>query len=179
VDEYLAEEAWSIDARSLLLIDEEALPSGEVVKFEIVLEDGSKPIRAEGVVHKAVQPRGKRPGGLRVKLKRMGAQTKAFIDRAVTAKKTQRSIPPPAPRQEDEELPLSELPHSLPADLLNAAAESAAVAEHPSSNPPQASGVRHSKVEAPPNRDELLRRLRERAELKKAAAPPDDEEQSA
>ncbi|HMR07798.1 MAG TPA: hypothetical protein PKA88_18580 [Polyangiaceae bacterium] len=183
VEEYLAAEAWSIDSRSVLLIDEETLPSGEVVKFEIVLQDGSKPIRAEGVVHKAVQARGKRPGGLRVKLKRMGAQTKAFIDRAVTEKKAQRSIPPPAPPPpEDEDAPLSEVPQSVSALVMTEEVQSAygeSADTHPSDNPPQASGVRHSKVEAPPNRDELLRRLRERATLKKAATPNAEEEQSA
>ena len=190
-DEYLAAEAWSIDTRSILLIDQPELPQGEIVRFEIVLDDGSKPIRAEGVVYKKVKERRKRPGGLRVKLKRMGAQTKAFIDRAVAHKKAQRSIPPPAPPGE-EPAPLSlepvsettpgeivadSSPHSSP-DASSEGGNSGAAEDTTSAGGETRSKVK--RVDAPPNRDELLSRLRDRAaRLQKTAALDGAEEESA
>ncbi|MEZ4224923.1 MAG: hypothetical protein R3B13_28475 [Polyangiaceae bacterium] len=167
VEEYLEAESWSIDARSMLLIDEPELPEGEVVKFEVVLDDGSRPIRAEGVVYKAVAPRGRRPGGLRVKLKRMGAQTKAFIDRALTEKKSQRSAAPPPPGDaEVNSAPVSESEPGVVASDPNASIEPL----------PESSQRRPKHVEPPPNRDELLSRLRERARALRAR---EAEEQSA
>lgn len=84
--EYLAAEAWSIDSRSIVLVGAEPLPADTAVLFDIALSDGTKPIRAEGRVVSAVAPNGERPGGLKVRFKRFGAATKAFIERAVASK---------------------------------------------------------------------------------------------
>jgi hypothetical protein len=77
----------------------------------------------------AVAAQGGRPGGLRVRFKRFGAATKAFIDRAVNRGVMAERAPEPLPPPEEN------------------------------------SGIRSrapSPVSAPPNRDELLARLRER-----------------
>ena len=78
--EYLAAEAWSIDARGMLLVDAEPLAPDTAVLFDVALADGQKPIRAEGRVVKAVAASNGQPGGLRVRFKRFGAATKAFIE---------------------------------------------------------------------------------------------------
>lgn len=83
LDEYLAHEAWTLDARSILLLDQPELPRDTIVAFDLTLADGSRPIRAEGRVLGMVEPADGRPGGLRVRFRRYGASTKALIERAV------------------------------------------------------------------------------------------------
>ena len=84
-EEYLANERFSIDSKSMLLIDQEPLAAGTPVVFEVLLQNGEKPIRAEGRVVGHVAPSADAPGGLRVRFKRFGAATKAFIARATAA----------------------------------------------------------------------------------------------
>src|SRR5882724_11899582 len=84
-DEYLAHERASIDAKSMLLIDQPALPAETPIVFDIQLANGQKPIRAEAKVIGYVAASAGNPAGLRVRFKRFGAATKAFIDRAVSA----------------------------------------------------------------------------------------------
>lgn len=179
--EYLAAEAWSIDARSMLLIDAETLPLDTAVLFDIALADGHKPIRAEGRVVADVPPSGSRPGGLRVKFKRFGAATKAFIERAVASKtggreaeqaSQPRAEPPSAPRAEPpsvvevERISMVDMERpSLPE--LRASMTDLEVASSPHASsaaiPERESGVNQRKpgpIAAPVNREELLARLR-------------------
>jgi hypothetical protein len=85
-EEYLEREAWSIDARSMVLIDQRELPPDTDIAFDVTLGDGSKPIRAEAKVLGVVPPVEGRPGGLQVRFKRYGAATRAFVERAVAAR---------------------------------------------------------------------------------------------
>ncbi len=82
-EEYLAAEAWSVDARAMLLIGEAPLPADTAIVFEVMLKDGSRPIKAEARVSGAVEAKDGRPAGLRVRFRRYGASTKAFIERAM------------------------------------------------------------------------------------------------
>jgi len=137
-EEYLARERSSIDSKSMLLIDQPALPLDTAVVFDVTLAGGQKPIRAEGRVI-AFEPAGASgPGGLRVRFKRFGSATKAFIDRAVHG-----------PAEPAPESPVLESP----------------IAEAPGPAPEESSGV-HRKaalpVAAPANREALLARLRGR-----------------
>ena len=81
--EYLAAEAWTIDDRGMFLIDDHLLAPDTTVVFDIALANGIKVIRAEGRVERQVPAEGNHPAGLRVRFRRFGAQTKAFIDRAL------------------------------------------------------------------------------------------------
>lgn len=85
-EEYLANERFSIDSKSMLLIDQAPLPLETPIIFDVQLENGQKPIRAEAKVIGYVEPSPEKPGGLRVRFKRFGAATKAFIERAVQAR---------------------------------------------------------------------------------------------
>ncbi len=156
VEDYLAAEYWTMDKKTMVLVDQAELPKDAVVRFEVVLSSGDKPIRAEATVIKVVAPRGSRPGGLKVRLRRIGAATKAVIDQALAVKAERRSLPPPPPSER------------------NAAAKAAQAAKAEPLSPPasERSGVRHRKIVQPPaDRDELLARLRART-VAKAAAPP-------
>ena len=132
-DEYLAHERSSITAKTMLLIDQPPLAANTAVVFDVSLTNGQKPIRAEGLVLGYVNAEGAEPGGLRVRFKRFGAATKAFIDRAL--------------------------------DSSAATSVSVSSNEAAPSLPEESSGV-HRKVArpvaAPPDREALLARLRQR-----------------
>ncbi|HEV8550998.1 MAG TPA: hypothetical protein VGQ57_18250 [Polyangiaceae bacterium] len=82
-EEYLKAEAWTMDARAMLLVDQPPLEPDTAIVFDVTLRDGSRPIKAEGRVSRNIETQGNRPGGLRVRFKRYGAPTKAFIERAM------------------------------------------------------------------------------------------------
>lgn len=164
-DEYLAAEAWSIEQRGMLLIDAETLPADSAVLFDVALVDGHKPIRAEGRVVGVVPAQGDRPGGVRVRFKRFGAATKAFIERAVQAKSSAAAGAPSSPvaAAEPERPSMPEVRASM-TDLEAASPAAPPVAPaRPSEREP--SGIRQrvsGPVAAPANREELLARLRQR-----------------
>ena len=186
VEEFLEAEAWTIETRSMLLIDAAELPLDTAVLFDVSIK-GEKLIRAEGRVAALVTPEDGAPGGLRVRFKRYGASTKAFIDRAVNFQKH---------RSEAEQAPAPSLPEpstpSVPELVTPSIVTSAPVAAPPPpespgpfapevrapSQPPPASlkqdftGIREpsgihrrplADSDVPANRDDLLARLRERA----------------
>jgi hypothetical protein len=144
-EEYLASERFSISGKTMLLIDQPPLPLDTSVIFDVSLTNGHKPIRAEGVVLGYAEPSGQHPGGLRVRFKRYGAATKAFIDRA----------------NGSTSLPLASLLPQAPAILQPEALDAAPAAREPA----ESSGV-HRKavlpVAAPADREALLNRLRAR-----------------
>ena len=181
--DYLNAEAWTIDQRSMLLIDAEALPGDTAVLFDISLSDGQKPIRAEGRVVGMVSANAGRPGGMRVRFKRFGAATKAFIERAVKAKSggaepERPSAPqaerPSAPEAERPSAPEAERPSATDGDRVSmpevrlSMTELESAAAPPAPPPPsnrEPTGLRQripGPVTAPANREELLQRLRQR-----------------
>lgn len=175
--DYLNAEAWSIDPRGMLLIGAEPLPGDTAVLFDVALSDGQKPIRAEGRVVGLVAANGDRPGGLRVRFKRFGAATKAFIERAVRAKQAASEPEPERPSQVEPERPSApdaEQPSSPDGERLSLPEVRASMTDlepaaaaplPPSSLAREPSGPRQrvpGPVAAPANREELLARLRQR-----------------
>jgi len=151
-EEYLAHERFSIEAKSMLLIDQPALPLDTAIVFDVTLEDGQKPIRAEARVIGFEEPKGDRPGGLRVRFRRFGAATKAFIDRAVNGSPAVATVAVSAPVL--DVAPDAALPHSPAAVQTNNANEA-----------DEASGIHRkavAKITVPANREALLARLRGR-----------------
>lgn len=161
-EEYLASEGFSISAKSMLLIDQPPLPVDTAVIFDVSLTNGQKPIRAEGVVLGFVEANAEHPGGVRVRFKRYGAATKAFIDRANPNSAPAASLPPRAqslaPRVE-----VPEPPPVLPPVASETSSAVTSEAEEP--KPAESSGVHRKAVQpvtAPPDREALLSRLRAR-----------------
>lgn len=154
-EEYLAHEGFSIEAKSMLLIDQPALPLDTAVVFDVTLASGQKPIRAEARVIGYVEPEGDRPGGLRVRFRRFGAATKAFIDRAVSGAPAAPAVVVPAV----DILATQRTGSAAATDSLVAAQANEAKESE------ETSGI-HRKavipVTAPANRDALLARLRGR-----------------
>lgn len=164
--EYLAAEAWSIDSRSMVLLDAEALPTDTALLFDVALADGHKPIRAEGRAAGFVPASEGRPGGLRVRFKRFGAATKAFIERAVQAKSSSDAAASAHAASEDRLSSPEARTTMTEIEGLSPAAPPVAPSPSPQHEP---SGVRlcaPGPVTAPQNRDELLARLRERKQAR-------------
>jgi len=188
-EEYLAQERFSIEAKSMLLIDQPALPLDTSVVFDVTLENGQKPIRAEARVVGYVEPEGGRPGGVRVRFRRFGAATKAFIDRAVNGAAAAPAPEAPAAAAPVPDAPAAAAPvpdaPAVAAPALDAAAAAAPVLDVPAELAPtaapthaqpqsqrsetheadEASGIHKktvSPVVVPANRDALLARLRGR-----------------
>lgn len=164
-EEYLAAEAWTIDARGMLLVGERELATDTAVIFDVALSSGAKVIRAEGKVTGFVAPSDERAGGIRVRFRKFGAQTKAFIDRAVQAREEQISkaivSEPPPPSAAAARASVVEVPPVTPAP----APEATPVPPREAIPPNERSGIHRrlgAPVAAPPNRNELLARLRER-----------------
>jgi hypothetical protein len=185
----------------MLLVDQEPLDNDISVVFDVTLGDGSKPIRAEGRVVGHLAASDDRPGGVRIRFRRFGAQTKSFVERAVHEREAQlakRSQPPPsnvtrsvrpaapAPRSAPEPAHVetavrtaSQAPTPMrvsdapPVFTPEASTKASAAALPNQSNEP--SGIHRrpavSRVSAPPNRDELLDRLRQRFQATLASAP--------
>jgi hypothetical protein len=183
-DEYLAAEAWTIEARGMLLVGQREVELDRAVVFDVALANGAKVIRAEGraVGYQAASE--DHPGGLRIRFRRFGSQTKAFIDRALSTREqtlaASASSPPPA-APAPEPLVAAAEPLAAAPEPLAAAPEPAPVTPSFSQlglDPIERSGVHRrpsGPVDTPANREELLSRLRKRAA--KAASVLDDSEQ--
>jgi hypothetical protein len=186
-DEYLSREAWSIDTRSMVLVEQTELPTETDIVFDVTLGDGSKPIRAEARVVGLVAPADGRPGGLRVRFKRYGAATRAFVERAVSLRwsegEAQGEAPAAQPARGSVRPPPSVPP---PPGSLR---PPTSVRPGPSETPPPSARIAHippweedktsrfsraialaapmthkaTEVAAPKNRDALLDRLRKRS----------------
>ena len=160
-DEYLAHERSSIEAKTMLLIDQPPLPVNTAVVFDVSLQNGHKPIRAEGKVIGYVNAEGTQHGGLRVRFKRYGAATKAFIDRAIGAPAGASTPSSPSLLPEPERLEVAMPDRITPEPPMPATGPAITTAR----DPEESSGV-HRKavlpVPAPANREALLARLRGR-----------------
>jgi hypothetical protein len=152
VDEYLQAEADTIDSRGMLLVDAEPLPKDTMVRFVVSLASGEAVIRAEGVTRSHVASSASSPGGLRVWFKRFGVATKTIIDRAAAVKASRHAAV--------SDLAARPAGASGPRDAPRTAGA-------PSSALPDRGldGLRtrpRRSVPPPPNREELLGRLRAR-----------------
>lgn len=106
-EEFLDAEAWSITARSVLLIGVESVPEGTSLRFELRLVHGSALVVAEGVAVKHLAATTTRPAGLVVRYKRMSAASSDFVKRAAARAPTvatpsspnavSRPVTPPTP----------------------------------------------------------------------------------
>jgi hypothetical protein len=161
-EEYLAHERFSIEAKSMLLIDQPMLPVDTAVVFDVTLDNGQKPIRAEAKVIGYVEPEGARPGGLRVRFRRFGAATKAFIDRAVND--APAAVAPSTPLL-DATAVAAPLPDIAAESAPNTAPAAHAHTPQQTNESDEASGIHRKTVApviAPANREALLARLRGR-----------------
>jgi hypothetical protein len=175
--------------------------AGDVVRFEFLLNTGAPVFRGEAQVVAHHAGSGPKPAGLEVRITRMDAKSKSIHDlvkeRRVAATRTApKSLSPAKPVESIAPAKvgpsLTEPPPAAPADVAPRpivaavpAPQPARTAEPPQETASETSGIHLSPVRArvapPPNRDEILDRLRERARqlAAKGALPVKRAKQSA
>ena len=151
VDAFIDAEAWTVDGRGALLLEQPSLEPGTLVRFDISLRSGERLVRAEGNVVKFVPGSALRPPGSRVRFTRFGASTKDFIDRLVERRR-QTPLPSAPPAPEAPEAPATRAASSGSSSELQGTLRGRSV----------------HKIAAPENRDELLDRLRQRGQRLRA-----------
>ncbi|MBE2254149.1 MAG: TIGR02266 family protein [Myxococcus sp.] len=81
---------------------------GTALSFELVLADGAKLMRGEGVVHQVIADEQPGRAGMTVRFTRIDARTRALIDRIVAGREgAARAEAPPAPSTPEEPGPVS------------------------------------------------------------------------
>jgi hypothetical protein len=172
--------AWL--GRSTIVLPNVPARPAELVRFEIVLTNGTPVFRGEGQVVMHHPAGGPRPAGLEIRITRTDARSKAILDhvrdrRAAGARTGQKSF---APGKHLDSI--SPALHSAAARPLTAPPQTSAAFlrsspplspvapfahDPPADKPAERSGIHLSparaKVRPPPNREEILGRLRERA----------------
>lgn len=181
-----------IGRTSIVLAGVPSKEPGELVRFEIVLRTGAVVFRGEGPVVAYHAPGGQKPSGLEVRISRFDARAKAVLDRvhaqrvararsAHAAKATGMSLAPGSLPPAGSLTPSASFaPPSHPPEL-----EAFAPVEPSSGARPSAPAAHSSQVSCdnrahpglssrgpvapPPNRDEILDRLRVRARTMQAS----------
>ncbi len=80
--EFIAGDAWAVTVKGMLLVDQPPQPNDTSVRF-VVMVGKDALIRGEGRVEGSISAEDGRPGGLRVRFKRLDAKSKALVDRCV------------------------------------------------------------------------------------------------
>jgi hypothetical protein len=165
-DEFIEGDFPWIGRSSIVLPNSPARTTGEVVRFEVVLTSGLPVFRGEGSVVTHHPPGGARPPGLEVRFTRIDARSKLILDKirerrgafARTGEITAAQVAAYAARPQasaTDDLPtLAVGTRSQGIQLPASVASERRVVERASPPP---------KVAAPPNREEILERLRARA----------------
>ncbi|HKQ69494.1 MAG TPA: hypothetical protein VJT73_09150 [Polyangiaceae bacterium] len=157
--------AW-LGRTTIILPNAPARAAGDLIRFEIILGNGAPVFRGEGHIVAHHAPGGTKPPGLEVRFTRVDARSKLILDRVreLRAPATPSLAPPvgPAPISVSISPPISILPPvSISPPVVVQPSRPAAPIERPS-------GVQvaraHARVAPPPNREEILERLRLRAQ---------------
>ena len=145
VEDYIQSEGWTISNKRMILLDQPRFDRETIVRFELSLQNGEKLIRAEAKVVGYQTPTPDKPGGPKVRFKRFGGSTKAFIQQVVAEHGPGpglETLYPSARGSDPGDGPVSEAPHSLnfgaPADAAGSAGQAV---------PPLAGGLGLSGVE--------------------------------
>jgi hypothetical protein len=159
-DDYIRGDFAWIGRAWIILPNVPARPAGELVRFEVVLSSGAPVIRGEGNVVGHHPPGGPRPAGLEVKLSRFDARSKAILDRVhahrLAITRTGVAIRPLGASDGGPTVV------SMPPVVGSVAPVASMPPRDPTTSSSPRSGPKRAIV-APPNREEILERLRERA----------------
>lgn len=174
--EFVSAEAWTIRKRSMLLIDAPDIAIDTDVRLDLSLESGEKIIRAEGRIIDKVAPKGRRPGGLKMRFQRMAPDTQEFINQLLSQSSSTQPIDSgPAASSSPIAAPPPEAPPEAAQPADDADAEPARLDPAPQTRKSSDSGLHQrvvGPVEPPPNREELLDKLRARQRRRLESDPP-------
>lgn len=97
-DEFVERYGVHIGKGGIFIATKAAKPEGTPLSFELVLADGTRVMRGEGVVHQVVADEQPGRSGMTVRFTRIDARTRALIDRIVAVREgLARAEPPPSP----------------------------------------------------------------------------------
>jgi hypothetical protein len=157
---------------AILLPNAAAREPGELIRFEIVLSTGTPVFRGEGhvVAHHAAG--GSKPQGLEVRFTRIDARSKLILDRVRerrTALVRSGSMPPPALVSQAPPMGFSQPPppvilSQMPAPPRGLETSHSVLPRSFATEARVQQAKERGPVPAPPNREEILQRLRERAQ---------------
>jgi len=175
---FIEAEGWTLKTSSILLVDAPALAIGSTVRCDISLESGETLIRAEGKIVEEVAPEGSRPGGLKLRFQRVAPDTQAFINRVLSSARVEPVDSGPA-ASPGPLTPPDEEPDSPEAAAATADGEAPSRTTEPAPAEDDTDSGLHARVvapvEPPPNREDLLDRLRarQRHRVEEGDAPVD------
>jgi hypothetical protein len=124
-DEFLEHELETLTRTSVTLVGSQSRPQGVILRFEVVLSNGTALLRGEGrVVGYKQNAFGDLPG-LTLRFTRLDARSKSLVDRAATVREararaafnasmTDSVAPPPLPNEAALEIPLAPRIPSIP-----------------------------------------------------------------
>lgn len=105
-DEFVERYGVHVGKGGIFIATRAAKPEGTPLSFELVLADGAKLMRGEGVVHEVIVDEQPGRSGMTVRFTRIDARTRSLIDRIVAAREgAARAEPPPAPAVPEEPAP--------------------------------------------------------------------------
>jgi len=117
IEDYIQSEGWTISNKRMILLDQPRFDRDTIVRFELSLQNGEKLIRAEAKVVGYQTATPDKPGGPKVRFKRFGGSTKAFIQQVVAEHGPGpglETLYPASGRGSDPgDGPISEAPNSL------------------------------------------------------------------
>ncbi|MDP3504543.1 MAG: TIGR02266 family protein [Myxococcales bacterium] len=97
-DEFVERYGVHVGKGGIFIATRAAKPEGTPLSFELVLADGAKLMRGEGVVHEVLVDEQPGRSGMTVRFTRIDARTRSLIDRIVAVREgAARAEPPPAP----------------------------------------------------------------------------------
>jgi hypothetical protein len=150
--------AW-VGRTSIVLPNGPARPAGELIRFEVVLSTGAPVFRGEGHVIAHYPPGGGKPPGLEVRFTRIDARSKLVLDRVRERRVGSSRV---------SEGGAVAQPSASTSTAIAAPPPRVSLPKVPVVAPSERSGVRLAspgrKIAPPPNRDEILARLRVRAQ---------------
>jgi molecular chaperone DnaK len=108
-DEFVDRYGVHVGKGGIFIATRAAKPEGTALSFELVLADGAKLMRGEGVVHEVLVDDQPGRAGMTVRFTRIDARTRALIDRIVASREGgARAEPPAAPSSPEEPGPPTE-----------------------------------------------------------------------
>lgn len=189
-DEFLEQELETLSRTSVTLLGAQPRPQGVVLRFELVLSSGHVLMRGEGRVVGFRPNAHQGLGGLTLRFTRLDSRSKSLVDRAAALRDRRRpSALPGAPLSTPAPAPVPPPPRSDPSPVPAPADSQPTLAQpsqpDPSPSPPTPLDLEATHAEAPtskrserppplvfpaaiitgtpPDREELLARLRNRA----------------
>jgi molecular chaperone DnaK len=113
-DEFVERYGANVEKSGLFIATRNTKPEGTAISFELVLQDGTRLMRGEGVVTQVVATEAPGQSGMRLRFTRLEARTKALVDRIMA----RPSAPPPTsaalPSNEPASPPAPSAPRPLP-----------------------------------------------------------------